>query len=114
MTVWEFLGSAALGAAFGAFVSLYNSERKIRIENVTQERAKWREKIRSKAVEVSGAATGNDKAKILELHREFRLNLNPFDPIDKGILEQIRQLADVEAGTVDAKIDALFESWPIC
>ncbi len=110
MTVLEFLGSAVFGVILGAAVTLYNSERRIRIENVTQERAKWREKIRCKATQVSRAATGNDKAKLLELHREFRLNLNPFDPTDISILDQIRQLANSNTAASDTRIDALFES----
>lgn len=78
LTFLEFLGSAAFGAICGAFVALYNNERQIRIKNVTKERAKWREKIRSNATEISRAATGDDKAKSLELRRELSLHLNAF------------------------------------
>jgi HAMP domain-containing protein len=110
LTILEFLASAAFGAVFGAFVTLYNSERKIRIENVTQERAKWRDKIRSKATEISRAATGNDNAKLLELRRELSLHLNPFDPVDNDILDQIRHLVVPSADDIDTRIDAFFKN----
>ncbi len=48
MTFTELFSSAVLSAMVAALVTLRSSERKIEIENVTQERAKWRDKIRLK------------------------------------------------------------------
>lgn len=87
-----FLSSSVVGGLVAGFVALRSGERKIQIENVTQERAKWREKIRVKSVEVHQAAIENDLAKINEVHLEFSLNLNPFDQEDKGILAVIAAL----------------------
>lgn len=87
-----FLSSSVVGGLVAGFVALRTSERKIQIENVTQERAKWREKIRSKSIEVHQAAVVGDSARLAELHLEFSLNLNPFHQEDRGILAVIDTL----------------------
>ena len=97
-----FLSSSVVGGLVAGFVALRNGERKIQIENVTQERAKWREKIRIKAVEVHQASVGNEPEKIAELQLEFSLNLNPFDPEDKEIIMIIAALKD--RNTSEAKL----------
>lgn len=57
-----FLGSALIAGLVSAFISLRISERRIQIENITQERAKWRENIRKSAREVAEAwAKDKDK-----------------------------------------------------
>lgn len=87
-----FLSSSVVGGLVAGFVALRNGERRIQVENVTQERAKWREKIRIKSVEVHQAAVDNNPAKLAELQLEFSLNLNPFDQEDKDILIVIAAL----------------------
>ncbi|MDP2829541.1 MAG: hypothetical protein Q8O37_13145 [Sulfuricellaceae bacterium] len=87
-----FLTSSVVGGLVAGFVALRNSERKIQIENVTQERAKWREKIRAKSNEVHRSAVVSDAPKLFELLLEFSLNLNPFDPEDGAILTVIKEL----------------------
>ncbi|WP_404361603.1 hypothetical protein [Methylotuvimicrobium sp. KM1] len=87
-----FLSSSVVGGLVAGFVALRNSERKILIENVTKERAKWREKIRIKSNEVYKAAEADESAKLLELRLEFSLNLNPFDNEDNAILGAIVNL----------------------
>lgn len=86
------LTSAVVAALIAGLISLRSSERKIQIENITQERAKWREKIRSNALFVHQAASSGDNAKLSELHLSFLLLLNPFDKEDQAILEAITAL----------------------
>lgn len=92
------LTSAVVAALVGGYVSLVNSERKIQIENVTQERAKWREQIRVNAIKVSQAANSTTiegkKCSLIELRMVFELLLNPHDPEDVAILKCIEALAD--------------------
>ncbi|AVJ25399.1 MULTISPECIES: hypothetical protein [Pseudomonas] len=93
-----FLTSAVVAALVGGYVSLVNSERKIQIENVTQERAKWREQIRLNAIKVHKAAIDPDievrKSSLTELRMVVELLLNPHDPEDVAILRCIEELAD--------------------
>lgn len=72
-----------------AYVAFWNAERKIAIDNITKERAKWRDKIREVALEVHKAIiTGNQK-QLSELKSQFRLLLNPEDEEDKKIIKII-------------------------
>lgn len=97
-----FLSSSVVGGLVAGFVALRSSERKIQIENVTQERAKWRDKIRIKSAEVHQAAVADDPAKLAELHLVFSLNLNPFHKEDKDILAVIATLKNRD--TLDVKL----------
>ena len=95
----ELLSSAGVSAVVAAMVSGYvtlrTSARTIQIENITQERAKWREKIRANAQLVHKAATGGDEDKLSELKLVFELLLNPNDDEDQSILATIERLKDV-------------------
>ncbi|WP_274642361.1 hypothetical protein [Pseudomonas serbica] len=92
------LSSAVVSALVGGFVSLRASERNIQIENITQERAKWREQIRVNALKVhrtvSKAATPEVKTPLAELRLVFELLLNPLDPEDIAILKCIEGLSE--------------------
>lgn len=92
------LTSAVVAAFVGGYVSLVNSERKIQIENVTQERAKWREQIRINAIKVSQAASNTaievKKSFLIEQRLVFELLLNPHDPEDVAILKCIEELVN--------------------
>jgi len=101
MDFTAFLSSSVVGGLVAGFVALRSGERKIQIENVTQERAKWREKIRIKSIEVHQAAVADNSAKLAELHLEFSLNLNPFHQEDKDILAVINALKNRD--TLDVK-----------
>jgi hypothetical protein len=91
-----FLTSAVVAALVAGFVALRSSERKIQIENITQERAKWREKIRSSSLLVHHAATARDNTKLAELNLVFSLLLNPHDTEDKAILASVSNLQNVQ------------------
>jgi hypothetical protein len=81
-------------AKTAALVAEKNSERKILVENITQERAKWREKIRTKSIEVYKAAMKGDQVWLAELKLTFATSLNPCDKEDGFILDVIERLKD--------------------
>lgn len=83
---------ALAGAAFGSAVLFWNNSRNVKVENITRERAKWRDKVRDKALDVHKATNTGNEAWLSELHLEFSLILNPLDDEDRTILDLIRQL----------------------
>jgi len=89
-----FFSSSVVGGLIAGFIALRTLERNIQIENITQERAKWREKIRIKSVEVHQASMAYNKDKLSQLRLEFSLNLNPFEIEDSSILSVIADLQD--------------------
>jgi hypothetical protein len=109
----DFLIPAVVAALFVAgfvagvvagYVAVQSSERKIQIESIAQERAKWRKKIRANALLVQQAAVGHDPIKLDELHLTFRLLLNPHDEEDQLILLTIGNLKNAgnyKAGLVE-------------
>lgn len=74
---------------FAAFIAFWSAERKIAIENITQERAKWRDKIRELANCVNKAMIDGDSKKLSSLRNQFRLLLNPNDKNDQIIINLI-------------------------
>jgi hypothetical protein len=93
----SFLTSAVVAALVAGLVTLRSAERKIQIENITQERAKWREKIRTTALLVHQAATLRDDQKLSELKLVFSLLLNPHDQEDQAILNSISNLQNIKS-----------------
>jgi hypothetical protein len=93
------LASGVISAAITAIASRRGSERAIRIENITKERAKWRDKIRELALGVQEAAAKKDSSKLSELRLQLCLNLNPLDKKDRDITALIS-----EASKSDDKI----------
>lgn len=80
------LGSGVLSAIIAAMVS----SRVLYADNVTKERAKWRDRIRIIASEYPLA---DDKAK-KELEIELITRLNPFDIEDIKILDSLKKDTD--------------------
>jgi hypothetical protein len=94
---WQlFFTSAVVAAVVSGFVSRRNTDRTIQIENITKERAKWRDKIRTMAAEVRQAAAVKDASKLAGLRLDFSLSLNPFDKEDQEILNVISRLSQSE------------------
>ncbi len=81
----------------GGFVTWTVAERRIAAEHVTAERAKWRKKVRRKALEVHDTLLLETPAEpqLFRLRMEFGALLNPHDREDRGILNCI------EAGDPD-------------
>ncbi len=88
MDIPTVLGSGVIAAIISAWVARVNSERNIYIDNITKERAKWRESIRRIASEYPGA---NEDAKA-KLKIELASRLNPYDPEDIQLLESLRSV----------------------
>jgi hypothetical protein len=83
---------ALVGAAFGSAALLWNNARSIKVDNITKERAKWRDNVRQKSLDVHKAAVSQNAVWLDELHLEFSLILNPTDDKDRAILSTIDQL----------------------
>lgn len=89
MDVNTILSSIVVSAAVAGYVSLRSHREKIAIENVTQERTKWRDKIRKRAVLIHEAIIDNRERPLNKLRAEFALLLNPYDDCDNEILDII-------------------------
>jgi hypothetical protein len=102
------LTSGVVAALISGLVTLRKNERNIIIENITQERTKWRNEIREKNIEVQKAFTNASKKDELKtIKSELRLLLNPIDPLDQDIIDELDTLIkngskedDVERFTV--------------
>ena len=81
----------AVGGVVGALLTWLVGQHRILAENVTAERAKWREKLRQKAVTVHHALMYGSVAErgLPRLRLEFSLMLNPNDAFDNAILSCI-------------------------
>jgi hypothetical protein len=88
--------SAVVAAVIAGIVTLRTTARNIKVEHVTKERAKWREKVRAKAIQVHRAAVNNEWGRVAELRLVFTLILNPFDQEDQAILNLIGTLETTE------------------
>jgi hypothetical protein len=87
------LTSSVIAGIVSAFVSTWTNQRKISIENITKERKDWREKVRTKSLEVHNALVGKKDDELKRLKVEFTLILNPEDSTDnydKKIIECIK------------------------
>lgn len=81
--------SAIIAAIVAAAVAWATAQKRISIENITQERRNWREKVRARALDVHDALVARDADKLARLKAEFRAILNPFDAEDVAIIECI-------------------------
>ena len=88
------LGSSVVAAFITSFFIKLGEDKKIRIENITQERKEWRDRIRELTVELTHAFDSQNRAKLRKIEAEFIVRLNPEDPEDLNILKTISQLYD--------------------
>jgi hypothetical protein len=91
-----FLSSSAVAGLVAALVAVRNSERKIQVENVTGERAKWRGAMRKLAESLLEAAHAGNQQDVSLHCSQLALNLNPFDAEDKVLVIAAKQLASAE------------------
>lgn len=94
-----FISSSVVAGLIGALVAVRNSERKIQVENVTAERAKWRTVMRTLAADLTVAAQINDQQKVALLCGQLELNLNPFDREDQALVVTAKRLSDSDKVT---------------
>lgn len=83
-----------IGAIIAAWGTRYVVDRQVLIKNVTEERAKWRERIRSLAAELEDAARTDDARRLAVIHTSIKLSLNPDDVRDQQIVSLIRQASE--------------------
>ena len=81
--------STVLAAIVAAIVAAWTAQRKIGIENITQDRRAWREKVREKALSVHDSLVSRNEESLDKLRAEFRAILNPTDEDDKEIISCI-------------------------
>jgi len=89
MTVGTILTSTVIAAIVAAFVAAWTTQRKISIENITQDRRAWRKNIRSNALAVHDALISRNEKSLDRLRAEFTALLNPKDVDDKEIISCI-------------------------
>lgn len=88
------LSSAVISAVVSAIVSLRTSDRNIQIENVTQERAKWRNMIRILSKSIIKSAQLEDKD-LFERHcSHLSLIVNPLDEEDIKLVKAARNIIE--------------------
>ena len=89
----EIFGSLLAGLGGGLISAWFTwlvAQRRISIENITQERKKWRDGIREKSLRVRDAIVSGNQEDINRLRCEFRALLNPNDCNDNEIVESLR------------------------
>ena len=90
MMEWiKIFASGTVVALITAFVTWLIAGKRIVIENITQERAKWRGKVRARALLVHDAMIKRNREDLDRHRNEFRALLNPFDCEDMGIVQCI-------------------------
>ena len=83
------LASTVIAGIVSALISWWNVERRITIENITKERAKWRDKIRELTAEAITALQNSDEIKLTIIKSSFKLHLNPTEKEDQAIVDLI-------------------------
>lgn len=83
------LTSSVIAAIVAAAVAVWTTQRRISIENITQDRRQWREKVRERALAVHDVLIARDEEKLNRLRSEFRTILNPCDDYDDEIISYI-------------------------
>lgn len=93
------LSSAVVAGLVAGLVTLRTSERKIAIENITQQRQLWRERIRSLSQNIKKSYKAGNKDELNEFYIEMQLLLNPNDEDDKSILDTIWEMIEEPGST---------------
>ena len=93
----------AVGGWLTSMLALRKDERAVQIDQVTKERAKWRDNIRKLAEEIAMAHAGQvgsmDSAKVAGLRARLATSINPKDKVhDAAVLAHFDRLFE-EAAT---------------
>ncbi|OOE81421.1 hypothetical protein BZG72_11180 [Salinivibrio sp. PR6] len=83
------LGSGIFGSLITLLFTRYDKDKSIIIQNITQERQRWREKIRDLVVDINESSIGNNWQKVTEARAQLQVLVNPYDENDKGIIDRI-------------------------
>ena len=92
---------ALVSAIITAVVTWSIAQRQIAVENVTKERAKWREQIRDLASQIYDALSSpiEDKKQIQKLTMRLTVLLDPHDKRDQQILNLLDDLNNITEKT---------------
>lgn len=100
--VLSWLSAAFAGGWLTSWLALRKDERAVQVEQITKERAKWRDNMRSLAASIAGTwhehNAAPDHAKVAALRTRLATSINPKDEHDQAILAHFDQLF---AGTSD-------------
>lgn len=91
MDIGTVLSSGVVAGLIAGLVTLRTSERKIAMEHITKQREVWRDKIRTKSLDVTTAIECKALSRLCELHTEFSHLLNPEDQMDVEILDLLKE-----------------------
>lgn len=111
MAIFESILTGGLaGAVISGFFAMRNQDKSIKVKQITEERQKWRERIREltvKITEIVGelesstsnlcckkARINNCKMKLRVIKAELSVSLNPKDDEDKDILTRLQHIID--------------------
>lgn len=89
--------SGVVAGLVAGLVTLRTSERKIAIENITQQRQQWRDKVRDVAQRIKFSYKNDEKEELHSQYVEMQLLLNPEDIDDRSILDTIWSMVDQSA-----------------
>lgn len=89
MDITTVLSSGVVAGLIAGLVTLRKSERQIAIENITKQRKVWRDKVRTKSLDITNAIENKALSKLCGLYTEFSHLLNPEDTEDFAILSLI-------------------------
>jgi len=88
------LSSGVLAGLVAGLVSIRISERKIAIENITQQRQLWRERIRSLACDIQLSYRNKSQENLKSHFSSMQLLLNPEDDEDNSILDTLWEMSE--------------------
>ncbi|HHQ4712151.1 TPA: hypothetical protein ACSP78_003119 [Aeromonas veronii] len=94
MSLSIILGSGVVAGLVAGLVTLRASERKIAMEHITKQREIWRDKIRTKSLNVTTSIENKSLSRLSELHTEFFHLLNPLDQMDTEILNLLKEFKE--------------------
>lgn len=86
MPLWLQVLFPVASVATTALLTWYLAQRRIAIENVTQERAKWRANIRRTALDAHDAMVAGQPIKVERVRNELSTWLNPYEEEDWKLL----------------------------
>ncbi|MEL3928086.1 hypothetical protein ACK323_14115 [Aeromonas enteropelogenes] len=86
------LGSGIFGSLITLLFTRYDKDKSIIIQNVTQERQKWREKIRELVIEINKNSIDGNWQKVTEARAQLQVLINPYDENDKDVIYRLISL----------------------
>ena len=89
------LSSVVLAGLVAGLVSIRMAERKIAIENITQQRQLWREKIRSVSQDIQLSYDEQNQKAMKHHFSTMQLLLNPEDDEDNLILNTLWKMSEL-------------------